>query len=412
MALITSIVSNKFLNSRGDWTIHTTVTLDDGSVGTQAVPEGASKGLKEAVCLPPEKAAQLVSGPINLSLVGKNANNQSEIDAFLLQLDGTPNKKKFGANSILSVSLAVAQAAAKSRKMDLYEYLKEIYGNTNPVKFPTPVFNVINGGKHTSNKLSLQEFMVIPAQYTPFDKAVEMGKKIYRKLEEDLEKNGIYAGVGDEGGFAPNGFITSKALFFIRNALSKEFKSGYDVFLGIDAAAGSFYNKGNYVIPEENLTFDGMGLSEYYATLLRDFEIIYLEDPFYEEDYKSWEMFFASFSNRAMIVADDLVVTNPQLLKETIEHKRANAVIVKPNQIGTLTETLEFVRAAQNAGMAIVVSHRSGDTPEDTFISDLALAVGANFIKSGAPARGERVAKYNRLLEIFYKLKGQGAIQG
>jgi enolase len=410
MPIITSITSNKFLNSRGDWTIHSTVTLDDGSVGTQAVPEGASKGLKEVVCFPPDKAARVVSGPINLSLVGKNALDQKGIDSLLLQLDGTPAKKKLGGNSILSVSLAVAQAAAKSKKVQLYEYLRGIYGNTEPLKFPTPVFNIINGGKHASNDLSFQEFMVIPAQYTPFDRAVEMGRDIYLNLKKDLEKEGADVDVGDEGGFAPDGLTSSKALEFMRKALGRKYKPGHDVFFGIDIAAGSFYDKGKYNILEENLSFDGGNLSSYYANLLRSFEIIYIEDPFYEEDTKSWEQFFMDFGSKAMVVADDLVVTNPKLLQETIRSKRANAVIVKPNQIGTLTETLDFVRIAKNAGMAVIVSHRSGDTPEDTFIADLALGVGANFIKSGAPARGERVAKYNRLLEIFYKTgaKSQG----
>lgn len=402
MPIITALKCNKFLNSRGDWTIHTTVILNDGSIGMQAVPEGASKGEREAVCISPEKAIALVLGPINLALVGKEVSNQQEIDSVLLGLDGTENKSKFGGNTLLSVSLAVANAAAHSRKVPLYQYLKELYGNTNPLKFPTPLFNVINGGKHASNGLSLQEFMIIPAQYTPFDKAVEIGVSIYRSLEEELKKNGIDVDVGDEGGFAPNGFVTEKALFFIRNAASKHGRIGYDVFMGIDAAAGSFYQKGKYVIAEENLQLDGLKLSTYYATLLRDFEIIYLEDPFYEGDLGSWEAFSASFGTRLMVVADDLVVTNKNFLQETIAKKRANAVIVKPNQIGTLTETLEFVKMAQDADLAIIVSHRSGDTPEDTFISDLSLAIGADFIKSGAPARGERVAKYNRLLEVFY----------
>ncbi len=402
MATISSITCNRFLDSRGNWTIHTKVVLDDGSVGMQSIPEGASKGKHEAVSVPVDKAMRYVSGPFNMALAGKSPLNQQEIDTVLINLDGTPNKQKLGGNSILSVSLAVAKAAAAHTKAPLYKYLKDLYGNTEQIKFPTPVFNVLNGGKHAHNNLSFQEFMVIPAQYTPYDQALEMGVTIYHQLQKGLEESGLDVDVGDEGGFAPNGLTVKKALTLIKDATKKGYKVGRDVFLGLDVAAGSFYKNGKYAIPEEKLQLSGRDLANYYVELVKEFELIYLEDPFYEEDFDSWQDFFSSFSTKFLIVADDLVVTNTRLLREAITKKRANAVIVKPNQIGTLTETFEFVRTAQNADMSVVVSHRSGDTPEDTFIADLAVAVGANFIKAGAPARGERVAKYNRLLEIFY----------
>jgi len=405
MSKITSITCHNFINSRGDWTIKTKVKLDDGATGMQMVPEGASKGEKEAVsAFSVDDAVQVVSGIIQDALVGKDPFDQKNIDQTMLDLDDTHNKSNLGGNSILSVSLAVAQAAAKSEHLELYSYLKNLFGNASSLKFPTPVFNILNGGKHAGNGLSFQEFMVIPAQDKPFDLAMDMGVTIYHKLKDNLLDQDLDTDVGDEGGFAPSHFTVPRALSFIRDAASQRYVPGKDVFFGMDVAAESFYNKetSKYVISEESLDMSSDALRTYYSKLLDNFEIIYLEDPFYEEDMPAWEKFNAAFSKRLMVVADDLVVTNPLLLEDSIKNSRANAVIVKPNQVGTLTETFDFVKKAQDNNMAIVVSHRSGDTAEDTFIADLALAVGADFIKSGAPARGERVAKYNRLLEVFY----------
>src|SRR3989344_687808 len=405
MPKISSISCHKIVNSRGDWTVMTKVTLDDGSVGVQSVPEGASKGKKEAVDILPEKSVDLVSNVINAALLGKDPFNQGNIDKTLVEIDGTENKRHLGANSILSVSLAVSKAAAASKGTPLYKYLMEIFdpGN-NEYTIPTPAFNILNGGKHANNKLSFQEFMVMPAKKVPFDKAYEMGVNIYHDLEKNLAKAGMDIDVGDEGGFAPNGLTPKLALEFIKECAAERNKPGSNVFFGIDVAADSFKEILNYFIEEEGLHLNSEGLADYYRDLLKDFPLIYLEDPFQEEDFAAWKKFYNEFSETLMIVGDDLTVTNPSVLEQIIPMKLINAVIGKPNQIGTLTANFEFIKIAKDNNLQVIVSHRSGDTAEDTFIADLAVAVGAEFMKSGAPARGERVAKYNRLLEIFLEL--------
>jgi len=402
MPKIQNISCHKIINSRGEWTLRTRVLLDDGSVGIQTIPEGASKGKREAVYIPVQEAIDKISTLINETLKGEDPFDQGRIDRLLVEVDGTPNKKHLGGNSILSVSLAVCQAAAVSRKQLLYKYLADLYGNKKEeFTFPTPVFNVFNGGKHADNGLSFQEFMLIPAGRVPFDESLEMAVNIYHNLERVLKKNGFGTEVGDEGGFAPEGLTPHSALDFLQEAASENYKVGDKIFFGIDAAADSFKRIITYSIDEEALHLSSVGLADYYSDLVNNYPIIYLEDPFQENDHKGWARFFEMQGRNLMIVGDDLVVTNPRVLERIIPKKLNNAVVVKPNQVGTLTETLEFIRMAKEAGMMINVSHRSGDTAEDTFIADLAVAVGADFIKSGAPARGERVAKYNRLLEIF-----------
>lgn len=399
MPKIKEISAHKAVNSRGEWTVEAHVVLDDGAESSQIVPEGASKGENEAVYIKVEKAVEVVSGPINDLLYGHDPFDQNAIDKMMLDMDGTENKSHLGGNSILAVSMAVANACAVSRDIELYEHLGALFGNTS-FKMPTPVFNVINGGKHAHNGLSFQEFMLIPSRTFDIKRAVEVGVEVYHQLKADLQADGHDVDVGDEGGFAPSNFTVDKALTYLRAAASKKYKPGEDVFFGSDVAAESFYIDNKYEIREENKTLTGTELAAYYAELLKKFEIIYLEDPFYEKDFISWKDFFASFKDKVMVVGDDLVVTNPKFLKKAIKNQWANAVIVKPNQVGSLTETLDFIKMAQDADMEICVSHRSGDNAEDTFIADLAYAVASDFIKSGAPARGERVAKYNRLLEI------------
>ncbi len=415
MPKISALNSYKVVNSRGDWTLRTKVTLDDGSFGVETVPEGASKGLNEAIGLPVDQAIEAVNTKIFKAIIGQDPFDQGGIDKLLIKLDGTENKSKLGGNSILSASLAVAKACASSYKLELYEYLNKLFNCVEGVclpinvskntKFPTPMFNVINGGKHAHNGLSFQEFMLIPSPDLPFDKTYEMGVKVYHNLKEQLQAAHADVDVGDEGGFAPIGLDAYKALKFIKNALGTDYKSGKDVFFGIDAAAGSFYKDGNYDILDSNLHVNSYELLNYYRELSRQYEIIYLEDPFFEENFEAWKRIEKEFGGKIMIVGDDLVVTNPKLLQEAVKNRYCDSVIVKPNQIGTLTKTFEFIREAQNNHLTVCISHRSGDTAEDTFIADLAVAVGADFIKSGAPARGERVAKYNRLLEIFYNLR-------
>ena len=405
MGKIENIRSQKIIDSRGNWTIETKVTLDDGSVGVQAVPSGASVGENEAVYIDVDKASDFVSTSINDVLMEKDPSDQLMIDKTLIEMDGTENKGRIGANSILSVSLACARAAAKSSGLELYQYLSILYSGkekTNgDLKFPTPIFNVINGGEHAKNKLSFQEFMVIPALNTPFNKALDMGVNIYKDLKDILIQEGFETGVGDEGGFEPQGLSSRTALDFLEEAASVKYEPGNDVFFGLDIAAGSFYENGQYCINEENLNMSSDEVIDYYSNLFSGYKIIYLEDPLYERDEFGWSKFFKLNKDKYMVVADDLVVTNVKILERVSKEKMANAVIVKPNQIGTLTETFDFVKLAKKSKMSIVISHRSGENI-DSFISDLAVAVDADFIKAGAPARGERVSKYNRLLEIFY----------
>lgn len=408
MPKIKQISAHKIINSRGVWTVDTKVELDDGVFVENPVPSGASKGEKEAIYLDVDKSANIINTVINDALVGMDSSDQKGIDNLLLEMDGTQNKSHLGGNSILSVSIAAALATAKSRGVEVFEYVSELYGNPvkkdSSLKFPTPVFNILNGGKHAQNNLSFQEFMVIPAPGIPFLNQMEMGVNIYIALKDMLFQQGMSTGVGDEGGFAPPNFNTHKALSFIRDAVNKMYKLGENVFMGMDVAAESFIEHDLYKISEEDLTLDIAEFTGYYENIINEYPLIYVEDPFYERDYDGWEMFYNNFSNRLMVVADDLVVTNPKYLREAIDKKLANAVIVKPNQVGSLTETLDFIKMAKDNNMQIIVSHRSGDTPEDTFVADLGLAVGAEFMKAGAPARGERVVKYNRLIDIYYQV--------
>jgi len=408
MARIKEVRAHKIVNSRGNWTVDTRITLDNGMFIEQPVPSGASRGENEAVYLPVEKSIDIISTVINDALHGEDPTQQRKIDNLLLEMDGTNNKENLGGNSILSVSLGIAQLSAKFLSIDLFEYVSELYGKKikkNPdLKFPTPVFNILNGGKHAYNNLSFQEFMVIPAPNKPFLQQMEMGVNIYIKLRDNLLKKDFGVGVGDEGGFAPDGFTTKKALTFIKHAASSMYKLGEEVFLGMDVAAESFIEHHLYKISEEDLSMNVNEFTEYYDKIISEFPLIYVEDPFYEKDYDGWEAFYKKFAKRLMVVADDLVVTNPKYLQKAIDKKLANTVIVKPNQVGTLSETLDFIRMARGNNMQVVVSHRSGETAEDSFIADLALAVEAEFLKSGAPVRGERVVKYNRLLDIFSEI--------
>ncbi len=405
MPKITSVTCHKVIDSRADWTIETHIRLDDGSFGIQTIPEGASKGENEAISIPAEKAVAIVSSVLHDALIGEDPFDQKAIDNLMISMDGTVHKKHLGANSILSVSLAAAKAAAMSQGLELWEYIAVMYSGKKldraKVKYPTPVFNIINGGKHAHNNLSFQEFMVIPSKNMTIVQAIEAGVKIYHQLKDELIAKKLDVDVGDEGGFAPNNLTVEKALSLIKHSVSKVYKPGEDIFFGMDVASESFYKLGEYNISEEHKVLSTTQLTEFYKQLFQKFEIIYIEDPFYEKDIKGWKHFNAEMSDKMMVVADDLVVTNRAYLDTAITDNLANAVIIKPNQIGTLTETFDFIKTAKKAKMATIVSHRSGDTAEDTFIADLAVGVGTDFMKAGAPVRGERVAKYNRLLEIY-----------
>jgi enolase len=407
MAAIKGINSIKVINSRGDWTIKTYLELDNGSIGWAIVPEGASKGAKEAVCLEAGKSLDVIRDVITPVLLDRDFKSQKEFDEFLINLDGTKNKVKLGGNTTLALSVAFARAVSQSQKKEVWSYLLDSLNSIKGFKAHsknskinvTPLFNILNGGKHAQNNLSFQEFMIIPAKNFQIYDALEIGRTVYKSLKNRLEKDGFSTGVGDEGGFAPKGFTVRKALDYIKDGAGENYKVGEEVFLGMDIAADSFYKDGKYSIAEEKLELSSKELKAYYTDLLKDFEIIYMEDPFVENDDASWADFTKSFSAKTMISADDLVVTNPEILTKAVDKKMANTVIVKPNQVGTIWETLQFVAEARAAGWSVVVSHRSGDT-EDPFIADLAYAVGADFVKFGAPARGERTSKFNRLLEL------------
>jgi enolase len=408
MPKIKEIKAHKIVNSRGDWTVDTRITLDNGQFVEQPVPGGASRGENEAIYLPVEKSVQIISSVISDALEGMDPTDQKTIDNTLIEMDGTKNKGNLGGNTILSISLGAARLGAEIKEIELFEHVSELYGKRiekNPnLRFPTPIFNILNGGKHAHNNLSFQEFMAIPAQNKTFLQQMEMGVNIYIKLKDELLRGNFSTGVGDEGGFAPEGFTTKKALNFISKAAGNMYKMGEEVFLGMDVAAESFIDHKKYKISEEDLEMDVSQFTGYYDSIISEFPLIYIEDPFYEKDYEGWDMFFKKFSKRLMVVADDLVVTNPFYLQKAIDKNLTNAVIVKPNQVGTLSETLDFIRMAKGSNMQIIVSHRSGDTAEDSFIADLALGVEAQFLKSGAPVRGERVVKYNRLLDIYSEI--------
>ena len=399
LAMVSDIKSIKVLNSRGDWTIKTYLELKDGSKGWAIVPEGASKGEQEAVCLDVDRSLEVMRDVLSPALLGKDFNSQQDFDQFLIHLDGTKNKRKLGGNTVLSLSVAFARAVAQSHKREVWSYLRDKSFDKLPTLNTTPLFNILNGGKHAQNKLSFQEFMLIPAKKYHITESLEIGRTVYKSLKKRLEQDGFSTGVGDEGGFAPEGFTVRKALEYIRDCASEHYKVGEEVFLGMDVAAESFYKDGKYIIAEEKLELAAGEFKDYLRGLLKDFEIIYLEDLFHENDAKHWQEATKDFGGKTMISADDLVVTNPEILAHAIENKLANTVIVKPNQVGTIWETLQFVANARTAGWNIVVSHRSGDT-EDPFIADLAYAVWADFVKFGAIDRGERTSKFNRLLEF------------
>ena len=407
MPKIENILCHKILNSRGDWTIKTEVYLDDGSIGSQSVPEGASKGDNEAVSLPVEKACNIVNTVINEALKGSEVYEQNTLDELLLQMDGTENKSNLGGNSILSVSLALARAASISKHIELYQYLEELlYGKQKDKEersIPTPVFNIINGGKHASNNLSFQEFMVIPSKHLNYSEALEAGVRIYNNLKQELKKLDYDVGVGDEGGFAPRRMTVEKVFKIIKETAKKDYEVGKEIFFGTDVAAGSFYNGKEYEIKEEGKVLNSDQLLLYYKELIKSYEIIYLEDPFFERDYDAWKKGHNSLADKLMVIGDDLIVTNMKYLEKAVKEKMINGVIVKPNQIGTLSETLSLIKKAKKEKINIIISHRSGETGEDTFISDLSVASSAEFIKSGAPCRGERTVKYNRILDIYYK---------
>ena len=416
MASIEGIFARQILDSRGNPTVEVEVVLDDGSLGRAAVPSGASTGVFEAVELRDggeayggkavTRAVQGVIDEIQPELLGYDADDQRLVDQELIDLDRTPDKSRLGANAILGVSLAVARAAAESSGLPLFRYL----GGPNAHVLPVPMMNILNGGAHADNNVDIQEFMIAPVGAATFSEALRWGAETYHALKAVLKQRGLSTAVGDEGGFAPDLDSNSAALDLILEGISQAgLTPGRDVALAIDAASSSFYADDNYAFEGGKKTAAEM--TAVYASWLDAYPIVSLEDPLAEEDWAGWQQLTAELGGRVQIVGDDIFVTNPQRLRRGIAERSANALLVKVNQIGTLTETLDAVSLAQRSGFACMMSHRSGET-EDTTISDLAVAVNCGQMKSGAPARSERVAKYNQLLRIEEILGDAAAYAG
>lgn len=416
MIKIKSIKAREILDSRGEPTVETKVVLEDGSLGLASVPAGTSIGKYEAVELrdqDPErykgmgvlKAVGNVNEVIAQKLVGMAARPQLEIDKVLIQLDATPNKSNLGANAILSVSQAICEAGAATKKIPIYSHVADLYGlKKEELKMPIPTFNLINGGKHGAGNLDFQEFHIIPLGEKSYAEALRMGEEIYHTVEEVLIRHGAIHSVGDEGGFAPNLFTNLDALEVLIEAIKEAgYELGKNVFLGLDVAASTFYKEGRYKIRDRTMPLDAGEFVTYYRDLNKQYPLHSLEDPFFEDDWFGWAEVVKALP-QVIVVGDDLLCTNKQRVEEAIKKKACNAILVKPNQIGTIAETIEVIKVARQANWKVVVSHRSGETNDD-FIADFAVGVGADYVKFGAPARGERVAKYNRLLAIEEELK-------
>jgi len=409
MALIDAIHAREILDSRGNPTVEVEVLLSDGQIGRAAVPSGASTGEHEAVELRDgdkgrylgkgvQKAVDAVIDDIAPALIGFDATDQRSIDQAMIDLDGTPNKSKLGANAILGVSLAVANAAAASADLPLYKYL----GGPNAHVLPVPLMNILNGGSHADSDVDIQEFMIAPIGAETFSEGLRWGVEVYHNLKSVLQAKGLSTGLGDEGGFAPNLPSNRAALDLIQEAIRNAgYTPGKDIALALDVASSEFYKDGAYQF--EGKALSATEMSAYYAELVADYPLVSIEDPLDENDWEGWKTLTDAIGDKVQLVGDDLFVTNPIRLQQGIDAATANSLLVKVNQIGSLTETLDAVSLAQRSGYTTITSHRSGET-EDTTIADIAVATNAGQIKTGAPARSERVAKYNQLLRIEEEL--------
>jgi enolase len=416
---IIDVYARQILDSRAFPTVEVEVTLEDGTVATAAVPSGASTGMFEAVELRDGdkdvyngkgvlKAVENVNNLIAEELVGMNVYDQVAIDKAMIVLDGTDNKSRLGANAMLGVSLACARAAAQSLGLGLYQYI----GGVNAKVLPVPMMNIINGGSHADNNVDLQEFMVMPVGATSFREALQMSAEVYHALKGLLKAKGLSTGVGDEGGFAPNLSSNEEAIKIIIEAIEKAgYVPGKDIYIALDPAASEFFEDGKYNLAGEGRVLTPEQMADYYVELATKYPIISIEDGMAEEDWAGWKYLTDKIGDKVQLVGDDLFVTNTDRLKMGIERKTANSILIKLNQIGTLTETLNAIEMASRAGYTAVVSHRSGET-EDTTIADLVVAVNAGQIKTGAPARSERVAKYNQLLRIEEELDEMAEYRG
>jgi len=419
MSKITNINAREILDSRGNPTIEADVTLDSGVVGRAAVPSGASTGEHEAVELRDGdknryqgkgvlKAVANVNGEIKEALLGQEVTEQRVIDDKLISLDGTDNKGRLGANAALAVSLAAAHAAANDTGMPLYRYL----GGEAATTLPVPMMNIINGGSHADNSVDLQEFMIIPAGAPSFSEALRYGTEVFHSLKSVLSKRGLNTAVGDEGGFAPDLSSNEEAIAVILESIEKAgYRPGEDIYLGIDAASSEFFNNGQYDLKGEGRILDAAGMKGLLADWVNRYPIVSIEDGMDENDWTGWQELTSEIGGQCQLVGDDLFVTNTKMLERGIQEKSANAILIKVNQIGTLSETLDAISMAQNADFGVIVSHRSGET-EDTTIADLAVATAAGQIKTGSLSRSDRVAKYNQLLRIEQQLGDRAIYPG
>ncbi|WP_104686680.1 phosphopyruvate hydratase [Helicobacter felis] len=417
---IQDIQASEVLDSRGNPTLKVKVILSDGSLGVAIVPSGASTGKREALELRDQdpqrflgkgvlKACNFVQTQIKEALLGQDPYQQAKIDSCLQALDGTPNYAHLGANGVLGVSMALSRACAHSLNLPLYAYLGGINGST----LPAPMLNIINGGAHANNRLDFQEYMIMPLRFESFKQALRASIEVYHTLKGMLAQAGQPTSVGDEGGFAPNFENNAQPLEWILKAIEKAgYKPGEQIALALDVASSELLDSSrHYVLSSENKKLEASALIEYYAQLVDKYPIISIEDALGEEDYHGWQELTSKLGHKVQLVGDDLFVTNETLLKKGIEQQLANAILIKPNQIGTISQTLQTMRLAQKAGYACVMSHRSGES-EDSFIADFSVALNTGQIKTGAPTRGERTAKYNRLLEIEESIQGTYAGNG
>jgi enolase len=423
MSEIVAVTALEIMDSRGNPTVEAEVVLASGAKGLACAPSGASTGSREALELRDgDKARYLGKGVlvavnnINTTLAdtvkGMNSHDQRAVDAAMIAVDGTDNKESMGANAILAVSLAVAKAAANDKGVELYEHIADVNGTPGKYSMPVPMMNIINGGEHADNNVDIQEFMVQPVGAKNFTEALRCGAEIFHALKKELQSRGLNTAVGDEGGFAPNLPSNEAALAIISEAVAKAgYSLGDDVTLALDCASSEFYKDGKYVLAGEDKSFDGEGFADYLAELADKYPILSIEDGMDESDWESWAILTKKIGDKVQLVGDDLFVTNTKILKRGIDEGVGNSILIKFNQIGTLSETLDAITMAQKAGFTVVISHRSGET-EDTTIADLAVATCAGQIKTGSLCRSDRVAKYNRLLRIEAQLKDAAPYRG
>jgi len=419
MSKIQKVWATQIIDSRGMPTVEAACMTETGEIAVASVPGGTSTGTYEALELRDGdqskyygksvyQAVKNVNEVLGPGVWGLDAGDQSGIDRRLIELDGTKNKSKYGANAILAVSTVVLKAAALSQKIPLYTWINTLakrVGINAEMKVPAPIFNMINGGLHGAGNLDFQEFHVIPTSSKSYSDALRMGVEIYMVLGKDLERRGAIHSVGDEGGYAPNLFTNADALEVIYESIKQTpYQMGRDVFLGLDVAASVFYKNGEYVIRDKSSPLNDNALLDYYKYINNQYHLTLLEDPFHEDSWESWKKVLETFQTQLTVVGDDLLATNLERVKKAIAEKACNGILVKPNQVGSVSETLEVIKIARDAGWKVITSHRSGET-NDWFIADFAVGVGSDFVKFGAPARGERVAKYNRLANIEIELQ-------